>query len=205
MRCGHRRGGWRSKAKVERVMVVEVVAFDWNCSRHIRARWSELRGGNEGEIGKREVFAIVSHQRSTVREGCGCDDHVRQREGLASLAIREFEHTGMACNCMRHWIGHNAAQQAIGFSGFVRAHSCVDLPHVDRRGCEGVPVFNKAGQEITAVGPVAEDVDQNSSIQQDDHAVRLLFRFAVGEAFGRMSLSLRSFLTHAALPDASSG
>ncbi len=28
------------KAKVERVMVVEVVGFDWNCSQHITARWT---------------------------------------------------------------------------------------------------------------------------------------------------------------------
>ena len=28
------------KAKVERVMVVEVVGFDWNCSQHITPRWT---------------------------------------------------------------------------------------------------------------------------------------------------------------------
>ncbi len=28
------------KAKVERVMVVDVVAFDWNCSQHITPRWT---------------------------------------------------------------------------------------------------------------------------------------------------------------------
>lgn len=29
------------KAKVQRVIVVEVVAFDWNCSQHITPRWTE--------------------------------------------------------------------------------------------------------------------------------------------------------------------
>ncbi|HEV2645880.1 MAG TPA: pyridoxamine 5'-phosphate oxidase family protein [Acidobacteriaceae bacterium] len=28
-------------AKVERVVVIEVVAFDWNCSQHITPRWTE--------------------------------------------------------------------------------------------------------------------------------------------------------------------
>ncbi|MDP9051352.1 MAG: pyridoxamine 5'-phosphate oxidase family protein [Acidobacteriota bacterium] len=28
------------KAKVERVMVVDVVGFDWNCSQHITERWT---------------------------------------------------------------------------------------------------------------------------------------------------------------------
>jgi hypothetical protein len=28
-------------ARVQRVIVVEVVAFDWNCSQHITARWTE--------------------------------------------------------------------------------------------------------------------------------------------------------------------
>jgi uncharacterized protein len=34
------------KAKVERVMVVEVTAFDWNCSQHITPRWTaeEIQG-----------------------------------------------------------------------------------------------------------------------------------------------------------------
>jgi uncharacterized protein len=29
------------KAKVERVMVVDVVGFDWNCSQHITPRWTQ--------------------------------------------------------------------------------------------------------------------------------------------------------------------
>jgi hypothetical protein len=29
------------KAKVERVVVVDVVGFDWNCSQHITPRWTE--------------------------------------------------------------------------------------------------------------------------------------------------------------------
>jgi hypothetical protein len=28
------------KAKVEWVMVIDVVAFDWNCSQHITPRWT---------------------------------------------------------------------------------------------------------------------------------------------------------------------
>jgi len=34
------------KATVERVMVVEVVGFDWNCSQHITPRWTaeEIQG-----------------------------------------------------------------------------------------------------------------------------------------------------------------
>ena len=29
------------RAKVERVVVIDVVAFDWNCSQHIAPRWTE--------------------------------------------------------------------------------------------------------------------------------------------------------------------
>jgi hypothetical protein len=66
-------------------------------------------------------------------------------------------------------------------------------------------LLDQVGEESAAVTAIAEDIDQNGSIQQDNHAGRLLLRFTVVEALERMSLSLRSFLTHAALPDASSG
>jgi hypothetical protein len=38
------------KARLERVMVVEVVGFDWNCSQHITPRWTEEE--IEGAMGK---------------------------------------------------------------------------------------------------------------------------------------------------------
>ena len=38
------------RAKVERIVVIEVVAFDWNCSQHIEPRWTEaeLRTARDG-------------------------------------------------------------------------------------------------------------------------------------------------------------
>jgi predicted pyridoxine 5'-phosphate oxidase superfamily flavin-nucleotide-binding protein len=42
------------KAVVERVMVIEVVAFDWNCSQHITERWTraEIEGASEGAVNR---------------------------------------------------------------------------------------------------------------------------------------------------------
>jgi predicted pyridoxine 5'-phosphate oxidase superfamily flavin-nucleotide-binding protein len=45
------------KAKVERVMVVEVVGFDWNCSQHITPRWTE-----------EEIQAAMGSSQSDVSE-----------------------------------------------------------------------------------------------------------------------------------------
>jgi uncharacterized protein len=42
------------KAKVERVMVVEVTGFDWNCSQHITERWT-----------KEEIEGVLGEDRET--------------------------------------------------------------------------------------------------------------------------------------------
>jgi len=152
-----------------------------------------------------EVLAIVGHQGAIAGECGGSDNRVGEGEGLAFLALCEFEHTGAACDRTGGWICLNAAEQAIGFSGFVGTHSCVDLADVEGGGCEGVSLFNKTAKEMTPVATVAENVDENSGVQQDDHRGRLLFCFAAGVTFERKSLSWRRFLIQAALPDASSG
>lgn len=40
------------KAKTERVVVIDIVAFDWNCSQHITQRWTreEWKKGPEGGL-----------------------------------------------------------------------------------------------------------------------------------------------------------
>ena len=85
----------------------------------------------------------------------GRNDHVKQRECLAFLAVGEPEHAGVARNRICNRIGLNAAQEAVGISGFVRAHSCVDLANIDGGGCESVPLLDQVREEMTPVTTVA--------------------------------------------------
>ncbi|HEX9198600.1 MAG TPA: pyridoxamine 5'-phosphate oxidase family protein [Acidobacteriaceae bacterium] len=45
------------KAKMDWVMVIEVAAFDWNCSQHITPRWT-----------KEEIEAVLGEARATSQE-----------------------------------------------------------------------------------------------------------------------------------------